>query len=88
MDLEDLGSLYNVQLAVYNYYFLMAQPCLHQICFIHSRRTEFSVDFFAQNNGTALTSRFTMDRASGIMILHNWPEITFDHTTIQGGRII
>ena len=30
----------------------------------------------------------TMDRASDIMILHNWPEITFDHTIIQGGHII
>ena len=62
MDLEVLGSLSNVQLAVYNYYFLRAQPCLHQICFIHCRWMEFSVDFFAQNNGTALTSRFTRVR--------------------------
>lgn len=62
MDLEVLGSLSNVQLAVYNYYFLRAQQCLHQTCFIQSGWMEFSVDFFAQNNGTALTSRFTRVR--------------------------
>ena len=62
MDLEVLGSLSNVQLAVYNYYFLRAQQCLRQTCFIQSGWMEFSVDFFAQNNGTALTSRFTRVR--------------------------
>lgn len=62
MDLEVLGSLSNVQLAVYNYYFLRAQQCLYQTCFIQSGWMEFSVDFFAQNNGTALTSRFTRVR--------------------------